>query len=455
MTSSLKIFRGSNEIGGVVTEIRNNDHRILIDFGAKLPGNSSQSVSDDEVVRMVFGEGASGLKTDAVLFTHYHGDHVGLKSKIPDGIPMYVGRTAKEIMKTIASSVDYIKEKTGHSEDIEMPVISAMEPYWKLGTIKDFPGIKVTPLVCDHSALDAYMFIIEAGGKKILYTGDFRDHGIPGEENFEAMIKRYVGKVDILVTEGTMVSRFDEEKKNKVRTEDELGKRAEEIFEKHHENVVLVSSTNLDSVMEFYHAVPKDKVFLCDPYQARIMKIAIEARYKYFEKYRFGRQIYVLCPGEYEGYMKDLLGYVIPGTKRHPFSMADPDTYGKKGFVMLARPNRNPNFPVGRFEERMLSMKNPFITYSMWTGYLEGGQAEDEAVARFMKGRMDRDHYEVLHTSGHAYVETLRKLMDLTDPEVIIPMHTEDAGAFSEVELFREYQDRIIAIGDNQEYVLQ
>ena len=35
----------------------------------------------------------------------------------------------------------------------------------------------------DHSALDSYMFLIETGGKKILFTGDFREHGIIGENN--------------------------------------------------------------------------------------------------------------------------------------------------------------------------------------------------------------------------------------------------------------------------------
>ena len=183
-----------------------------------------------------------------------------------------------------------------------------------------------------------------------------------------------------------------------------------------------------------------------------MMKEAIEARSKFFEKYRYGKQIYVLCPGEYDAYMKDLLKYRIPGTKRCPFCMADPDIYSKKGFVMLARPNRNPNMETGRFEERISQMRDPFITYSMWTGYLPGKKAEDPAVVRFMDGYMDKSHMEVLHTSGHAYVETLKKLMDMTDPEVIIPMHTGDAKAFEEVAIFSEYRKRIRTIKDGELY---
>lgn len=454
MATGIKIYRGTNQIGGIVTEIRKGDHRTLIDFGANLPGTKESTIGDDELVEKVFGKGSFEGKTDAVLFTHYHGDHVGLKNRIPDGIPMYVGRTAKEIMKIIATGVDFVKEKNGHPEDIEMPVIEKMRPYWKLGKAEDFSGIKVTPLVCDHSALDAYMFVIELNGKHILYTGDFRDHGIPGEETFERMIREKVRKVDILVTEGTMVSRVAEEKNNNIKTEEELGRRAAEIFAAHHENVVLVSSTNLDSVMEFYHATPEDKAFLCDPYQARVMKTAIEARSRFFAKYHYRKQIYVLCPGEYDGYMKDLLEYRIPETKRCPFSMADPNIYLKKGFVMLARANRNPNRETGRFEERMAKMNDPFITYSMWIGYLPGGKAEDPAVVRFMDGYMDESHMEVLHTSGHVYVETIKKLMDMTNPEVIIPMHTEDAKTFEEVAEFNEYINRIRPIGDGELYVI-
>ena len=241
MSNGIRIIRGTSQIGGIVTEIRKEDHRLLIDLGANLPGTKDPGIDDDELAYKVFGGGADEVKTDAVLFTHYHGDHVGLKAQIPEDIPMYIGQTAKEIMKIIASGVDYVKEKTGHSDEIEMPVIERMKTYWKPGEKKDFNGIMVKPLICDHSALDAYMFVIEMNGKKILYTGDFRDHGIPGEDTFEKMIRSCVGKVDILVTEGTMVSRVGEEKNNSVHTEEELGMRAAEIFKEHHENVVLVS----------------------------------------------------------------------------------------------------------------------------------------------------------------------------------------------------------------------
>ena len=294
----------------------------------------------------------------------------------------------------------------------------------------------VTPLYIDHSALDSYMFVVEMCGKRILYTGDFRDHGIPGSDRFDRLIQKYVGKVDILITEGTMLSRLEEAKKNPVQTEDDLGREAEKIFAAHHENVVIVSSTNVDSVMEFYHHTPTGMAFLCDAYQAEIMQAAIKAVNK--GKYRYGKNIYVLCPDNKKAYMHDL-------NDRH-FIMADKTKYDEKGFVMLARSN-NP-----RFRELLGNMKDPHITYSMWSGYLKGGKCEDRNIVDFLSGHDDEAHFTQLHTSGHAYVETLAKLIEMTKPEVIIPMHTESADEFAKMPKFAAYKDRVNVLRDGEVY---
>ena len=74
------------------------------------------------------------------------------------------------------------------------------------------PGIQVLPLYVDHSALDSYMFCIKVCGKTILFTGDFREHGIVGQRGrLERVLKKYVpGPVDVLITEGTMLGRTGE-----------------------------------------------------------------------------------------------------------------------------------------------------------------------------------------------------------------------------------------------------
>jgi ribonuclease J len=70
-------------------------------------------LTDDEIVEKVFPKDNSKAKCEAVLFTHYHGDHYGLYKKIPEGIPMYIGKTAKKILEIITERLDYINTDKG------------------------------------------------------------------------------------------------------------------------------------------------------------------------------------------------------------------------------------------------------------------------------------------------------------------------------------------------------
>ena len=55
------------------------------------------------------------------------------------------------------------------------------------------------------------MFIVECDGKTILHTGDFRDHGYLGHFLAGTLKKFVTGRdIDVLITEGTTLSRADE-----------------------------------------------------------------------------------------------------------------------------------------------------------------------------------------------------------------------------------------------------
>ena len=52
------------------------------------------------------------------------------------------------------------------------------------------------------------MFLVEADGKRIWHTGDYRQHGYMGKALFP-MLRRYATDIDVLITEGTMLKRKD------------------------------------------------------------------------------------------------------------------------------------------------------------------------------------------------------------------------------------------------------
>lgn len=186
-------------------------------------------MTDEELTETVF----DGRSCDGVLFTHYHGDHMGLYKKVPQDVLLYIGSTAKKILEILTKKIDSIPNMAEEG----LPRIKNMECYIP-GHKIIFGDIGITPFFVDHSALDAYMFLFEVGGKKILFTGDFREHGIVGRnDRLERMVQKYIGKVDILISEGTMLSRTEETNKNPIQTEDDLGNRARELFQENKESV--------------------------------------------------------------------------------------------------------------------------------------------------------------------------------------------------------------------------
>ncbi len=158
------IHRGTNQIGGCVTEIKTDNARIFVDMGDELP--SYEGIGNFEIDGLTSGK----VNCDAVFITHYHGDHVGLYKKVLPDIPVYMGEVAKEIFLLFAKRI----KDDGEQKIRDFKTFKARDKI----IVKD---IIVTPLLVDHSAFDAYMFLIESGGKSILHTGDYRMHGFRGK----------------------------------------------------------------------------------------------------------------------------------------------------------------------------------------------------------------------------------------------------------------------------------
>ena len=90
----IKIHRGQDQIGGSIIEISTKTTKILIDFGEEL--SPHQEIDTALILK----------NTDAVFFTHYHGDHIGLYKNIPPNIPIYLGGTAKKIFTELVLRTD-------------------------------------------------------------------------------------------------------------------------------------------------------------------------------------------------------------------------------------------------------------------------------------------------------------------------------------------------------------
>lgn len=417
-------------------------------MGANLPGTAS-TISDDELVKEVFA--GSREKPAAILFTHYHGDHIGLRER-PEAanVPMYIGPVAKEIQRVCA-------KWTNKDEAL----VAGMHSYKPGVPIQPLKGIRVQPFYVDHSALDAYMFLFTIGDSKILYTGDFRSHGVQGE-SFWRLIERIAPcGISTLVTEAT-ISRNRDAEPDAPGSEEELGRRAAALFRRHKYNFVLVSSTNIDSIMQMYHNTPSGQHFVCDLYQAEVLLTALRGVQERDAEHarRRGRPprlraAYQTSPTRPQirilGYESDewnrirALGAEL-GSPISPAPITSEELY-RDGFVMLVRKNSRRDKRLSVFEK----MRNAFwpvdgqIVYSLWDGYIEAGTASaDDDLIDFIGDRP----YEKLHVGGHASPETLARLIRTLHPQTIIPMHTEDPEALLRQPELDGFTDRIRIVAD-------
>lgn len=367
----LCIHRGTHQIGGIAAEISTASTRILIDMGDELSLDPNFVSAPLNIPGVTDGNG----HCDAVLFTHYHGDHTGQMLRIRPEIPIYAGALAKDIMRLSAGRGGQKNEALCR----RIETIQAFSP-GKPFLIGD---IQITPFCIDHSAADSYLFLIEADGKRILYTGDFRLHGVRGK-TMDKILDRRIGKVDAIITEGTTVSRTD----GKTVTEWELQARVKDVLQQYKYVFVLCATTNLDRIFALARAVPRGKYCICDDYQ----KTLVETVSKHWNG----------ISSFYE--MPKLLSF-----KYHP-----PARFAELGGLMFVRAN-------SKFEAiiRQYDPVQSILLYSMWDGYrTKPGSTIPDFLS--LTGT-----WAELHTSGHASPDDLRHVIEKADPEIVIPMHTD------------------------------
>ena len=408
----ITVHRGTNQIGGCVTEIESNGYKVFIDFGEQLPGTKK----DNNQLSQIEGLTCGDVSKSALFITHYHGDHIGKICDTVADLPIYLGKTALEICKCLEKRLARIpvkEEADKHKKILErLKTVKTLEPLDKI----EIGKITVKPLFIDHSAFDAYMFIVETDNKRILNTGDFRGHGFRSKI-LVPMLEKYAKNIDYIISEGSNIERPDAV----LQTEQELQKDFEKAFTENKYNFVIVSSTNIDRIFALYHAAKRAKrCFVCDTYQTKVLKIVSES---HKEKTGFYRIDYNQKDIPAERFFTinriAMKPYVFPGNlKTH---------LDKYGFCMLVRPNDS----FKPILEEYSKLNETKIYYSMYKGYLdESYTAFNPLFDSFIKPFK----YEYKHTSGHADIKTLSLLFDTVKPKCgIIPIHTEAPEKFKEI----------------------
>jgi ribonuclease J len=378
----LTIYRGTHQIGGCATEFRTGRARILIDLGSELPG--PDGVQKDETMELM---GITSGKPDCggVFFTHNHGDHVGQIDRVLEGVPIYIGKTARDVALLVNRRINAAGDDRRGTTIAALERVNTFSP----ATPVVVGDIQVTPFCIDHSAFDAYMFLVEAEGIRVLHSGDFRLHGFRGRRTLP-MLEKYVGQVDWLICEGTTMSRQNKH----METERELQSEARMLMEKYRRVFVLCSSTNIDRIAAFYHARPDNRPVVCDYFQKSVLDLVSN---------RYGHQSTLYN-----------FRYVYPYSESNSKLLS---LMNDRGFVAFIRSNEWSSKILEKYGN------DATVVYSMWDGYLAGNTRLDNMLT----GR----RVERIHTSGHASQDDIIKLCNTINPRCgVIPIHSEAPDLF-------------------------
>ena len=393
---NIKVYRGTHQIGGCVTEYEYQGRHLFVDYGEELPGGPQ--TGDLQVEGLTYGD----ISKSALLITHYHGDHIGCIPKLPKDLPIFMGRISRDIQMELSNRLQMVDSFHRNMSE-RLKTVHTFGP----GRPFSWGSFHIMPVTVDHSAFDAYAFKVEAGGVSAFHTGDFRTHGFRSGR-LSDVIEKFVGKVDYVVCEATNISR----PLAASQSEHDLQKEYQELFKENKGNVVYSSSTNIDRLFGLYHAAKNaGRVFIIDEYQKKIMDIVTQ-RDSLWSKSR----LY-----QFSEHYKPFVLSVLKGE----FWMNDrfKDLLEKKGYVLMAR--SNPTFDS--LITRIPGEKQVYL--SMWDGYVDKSKAAyNEQLAKSLgKG------YLRMHTSGHCDMNSLREVFRLLHPKAIVPIHTEKPEDFAQL----------------------
>lgn len=413
----ITIYRGTKEIGGTLIEIKSTNTRILIDAGYPLFLNDNpiddciarlphEKLIELGVLPMIKGLNAwDDAGFDAVIISHAHLDHYGLLKYVNPAIPVYTSAGTRKII--------------GISQLFKITAaFSLNETNFKMYQTFHIGDLTIKPYLMDHSAFDAAAFEISGEGKTIIYTGDFRGHGRkPG--CLDRFIAEATKQADILLTEGTMLGRADE----KILTEPDLEQAIiSEIANRSIPVLFQSSSQNIDRLVSFYKAAQTlGKTFVIDVYTANVLyelrqlgnnRVPYPSKdypdMKVFYPYRMTQKIFNEIGPEY-------------AQRFSSFHMSKEHLHEQQNNIIMAvRPSMQRDI-------EKCGLHDGLFIYSLWQGY-----RDSEYQQKFEK-HLEKTGFEktAIHTSGHASVSDIEKVITGLDPKKIIPIHTMMPMAFN------------------------
>lgn len=401
LSVKVAILRGSKEIGGTCIRLTSAGESILIDLGRPLKTGGPEL-------------DLAGKPPIGVLISHPHQDHYGLIEALDSSVPVYMSELSQKLIEAVRLFL-------GQGE------LPNTISHFERDREQQIGPFRITPFLVDHSSPEAFAFLVEAEGKRVFYSGDFRAHGRKAVL-LHRLMARPPSDIDLLFLEGTTLgrstARFPDEESVRRHIERELKDNEGNL-------AFLVSSgQNVDRLVSAYKACRRTgRELVLDPYGAWILELMKLVTNGVPAVAWDG--VRVCVSGNQYGLIKErpemwafTRSLFAPGARVE----WDEIESAPGQFLWLVR--HSASKLIQHFSAQALVA----LIYSQWLGYLDQEDLESPGAEEMRKLRDDPGvQFSYAHTSGHASQEDLGSFVRALAPAAVAPVHTEHPESYSEL----------------------
>ena len=467
--TSLTFYGGVGEIGGNKILLEDKDTRVFLDFGMSFSSGAEffseflgpkkcNGVGDYIDLGLVpdlkglyredylkkMRRGAEEKAFDGILLSHAHFDHNGYFNLLRPDIPVYCSQASKcvmDMLDTTSNMGEFLREKVSFCfvpkkrgdglkrldcRDPDGNAFREIEVRDKKFTIG---SLGITPLPVDHSLPGAMAYAIETSSGVIIYSGDFRFHGLNKELTEKFVEKATSFEPELFICEGTRVD------SNVTETEKDVYDAVTE-FSKDSDNLIIANYPvrDTDRMTTFNNAAKdNDRKLVVSLRQAYLLKVFEETG----ENAPRLDDVSIYLPRKSWGLITDdeVDGELVYGDyEKWEYEFID-----RKNAITCEELRENQDDYIWRcdfFELKEIidikPKKNSRYIWSVTEPFDLKMKLNEEIIFNWLN-HFDISQVVRKHVSGHANRMDLERTIKTIKPKTLIPIHTDHPDLFNKM----------------------